>query len=263
MIALGLGALVGLILALTGAGGGILAVPALTLGLGWSMTQASPIALLTVASAASIGMMSGLLKGYVRIRAALLIAGTGIMTAPVGQHWAHVLPERWLTGLFACVMLIVAARMFLTASGNHSKQGGSSITCMVNEKTGRINWNTVSFIKLSLIGLMSGTATSLLGVGGGFIIVPALLRCSNISMNGIIATSLTVITLISSGAVISALSMGHLVMSEPALLFTGGAVASMLLGRQFAEKIPATWLQHAFSVLLICVSLTLFYKISR
>ena len=261
MISLGLGALVGLILALTGAGGGILAVPALTLGLGWSMTQASPVALLTVASAASIGMMSGILKGYVRIRAALLIAGTGIMAAPIGQHWAHALPERWLTGLFACVMLIVAARMLRTASGSHLR--GSSITCMVNEKTGRINWNAVSFAKLSLIGLMSGTATGLLGVGGGFIIVPALLRCSNISMNGIIATSLTVITLISAGAVISALSMGHLDISEPALLFTGGAVASMLLGRQFAEKIPAIWLQRAFAILITGVSFALLYKMSR
>jgi len=264
LLALSLGGLVGLVLALTGAGGGILAVPALTLGLGWSMTQASPIALLTVASAAAIGMMNGLLKGYVRVRAALLISAVGILAAPYGQRLAHVLPERWLIGLFACVMLIVAARMFLTASNRAKNSEGivlsRSKTCLINTKTGRIDWNVLSFLKLSVIGLISGTATGLLGVGGGFIVVPALLRCSNISMNGIIATSLTVITLISSGAVITAYTAGHLTVSEISLLFISGAVGGMLLGRQFADKIPAAHLQRTFAILVTGVSLALLYK---
>ncbi len=264
LIALSLGALVGLILALTGAGGGILAVPALTLGLGWSMTQASPIALLTVASAAAIGMTGGLLKGYIRVRAALLISAVGILAAPFGQRLAHVLPERWLIGLFACVMLVVAARIFMSASNRSNNSEGivlsRSKTCVINTKTGRIDWSVSSFLKLSLIGLISGTATGLLGVGGGFIVVPALLRCSNISMNGIVATSLMVITLISSGAVITAYSAGHLALSPTALLFVGGAAGGMLLGRQFAEKIPAAQLQRAFAVLVTGVSLALLYK---
>jgi uncharacterized membrane protein YfcA len=257
LTAASLGALIGLILALTGAGGGILAVPALTLGLGLSMTAASPVALLAVASAAATGMMDGLLKGHVRIRAALLISAVGLLVAPSGQHLARFLPERWLTGLFACVMLLVALRMILAPASAGIK---TNVTCIVDEKTGRISWNALSFFKLCLIGLLSGLATGLLGVGGGFILVPALLRCSNISMNGIIATSLTVITLVSTGAVISALSTGQLKLSEPVLLFVCSTVVAMLLGRQFAEKIPANQLQVAFSFLLCCVSLLLFYS---
>jgi len=266
LTALCLGAAVGLILALTGAGGGILAVPALTLGLGWSMVQASPVALLTVASAAGVGMIGGLLKGYVRVRAALLISATGIIAAPFGQRLAHFLPESWLIGLFSAVMLIVAVRMYLKsrppADGNASTVRSRSKTCVINTQTGRINWSITSFLKLSLIGVLSGTATGLLGVGGGFIVVPALLRCSNISMNGIISTSLLVITLISGGAVIAAFTAGHLALSQTAMLFIASAIGGMLLGRQFAEIIPATRLQQAFSLLVLGVAITLLYRIT-
>ncbi|MDD2720821.1 MAG: sulfite exporter TauE/SafE family protein [Gallionella sp.] len=262
LTALLLGSVVGLVLALTGAGGGILAVPALTLGLGWTMTQASPVALLTVASAAGIGMIGGVLKGHVRIRAAILISTVGLISAPFGQRLAHVLPERWLIGLFGCVMLIVATRIFLKSLNRPAPRTISQTkSCVINTKTGRIDWNLTSFLKLSVIGLISGTATGLLGVGGGFIVVPALLRCSNISMNGIIATSLMVITLISSGAVIAAFSSGHLIVSQVSMLFIAGAVVAMLLGRQFAQRLPAQHMQRGFALLVAAVSLTLLYKL--
>lgn len=263
LIAIVLGSLIGLTLALTGAGGGILAVPALTLGLGWSMTQASPVALLTVASAAAIGMIKGLIKGEVRVRAALLISVTGILAAPLGQYLAHLLAERWLTGLFASAMLIVAARLFRLSRHSLKLNNAAALrskTCIVDSQTGRIIWNLKVFLELCMIGLTSGLTTGLLGVGGGFILVPALLRCSNIAMNSIIATSLMVITLISIGAVISAFSMGLLNVSDQALFFIGGATGGMLLGRQFAEKIPAARLQQAFSILITGVALILFYR---
>lgn len=257
LIAIVLGSLIGLTLALTGAGGGILAVPALTLGLGWSMTQASPIALLTVTVAAAIGMTSAMRRGYVRIRAALLISVTGILAAPLGQYLSHRLPERELSFLFACVMLIVAARLLSGPSPSHASRAK---TCVINTKTGRIVWTAGSFFKLCVIGLISGTTTGLLGVGGGFIVVPALIRCSNIAMNGIIATSLMVIALISGGAVILAYSAGNFVFSTSAGLFIAGAAGGMLLGRTLTEKLPAARLQQGFAILILAVALSLIYK---
>lgn len=261
LIALSLGAFIGLTLALTGAGGGIMAVPALTLGLGLSMTQASPIALLTVASAASIGMLSGLRLGLVRFRAALLISSAGILAAPFGQQLAHLLPERTLICLFASVMLLVAVRLFSGSRPSANAMQRPEKTCLINSQTGRINWNLASFFKLCFIGLMSGISTGLLGVGGGFIVVPALLRCSNISMNGIIATSLMVITLVSCGAVISAATTGNLSLNEATCLFIGGAAAGMLLGRSLAGKIPAAYLQRGFAILITLTSIILYYKV--
>lgn len=259
LTALALGSLIGLTLALTGAGGGILAVPALTLGLGWTMIEAAPLALLTVAIAALIGIINAMRRGYVRIRAALLISVVGILATPLGLYLSHRLPETGLRLLFAAVMLIVATRLWLVSRGKlPTTQRAKS--CVINTRTGRIVWTLESFLKLGLIGLLSGTATGLLGVGGGFIVVPALIRCSNISMNGIISTSLAVIALISSGAVISSYSSGKLLINETSELFIAGAIIGMLLGRLFAEKLPAARLQQGFAILVVSVALSMVYK---
>jgi uncharacterized membrane protein YfcA len=264
LIALSLGSFIGLILGLTGAGGGILAVPALTLVLGWTMAQASPIALLSVGSATAIGAMKGLKKGLVRYRAATLISITGIAATPFGQHLAHILPERWLVGLFATVMLIVAVRLWHNA-GNHtlSDDGVDSEPSRVSKiqiQTGRIIWNVTSFVTLSLIGILTGLTTGLLGVGGGFIIVPALLHCSNITLDGIVATSLMVIALVSGGAIVSAWATGYVVMSAMSGLFILGAIFGTLLGSHYAENIPKQHTLRFFALMIAAVSLILFYR---
>lgn len=86
-----LGLLMGLVMGLTGAGGGILGVPALVLGLGLSMTQAAPVSLLAVGAAAAVGALDGLRHRLVRYRAALLIALLGALFSPVGVFLAHQL----------------------------------------------------------------------------------------------------------------------------------------------------------------------------
>lgn len=264
ILAAALGSLIGLLLGLTGAGGGILAVPALTLVLGWSMTQAAPIALLAVASAAAIGLIDGFKRRLVRYRAAALISVTGIAATPFGQHFARVLPESWLVGLFVFTMLIVAFRLWILASGN----GGSNESCepedirvrRIRMDTGRILWNPTSFTTLSLIGVLTGLTTGLLGVGGGFIIVPALLRCSNITLDGIVATSLMVIALVSSGAVVSAWTAGHIDPSASAGLFIAGAMIGMLLGRLLTQHLPKQAVLRMLSVLIVGVSLAMLYS---
>jgi uncharacterized membrane protein YfcA len=264
LIALILGSLIGLVLGLTGAGGGILAVPALTLMLGWSMTQASPIALLAVGSAAAMGALRGFKKGLVRYRAATLIATTGIIAAPLGQHWAKVLPERWLIGIFAGVMIIVAVRLWRSASAHTlSDDGINSEPVRVRKiqmRTGRIVWNITSFLTLSIIGLLTGFTTGLLGVGGGFIIVPALLRCSEITLEGIVATSLMVIALVSGGAFLTAWASGQVIMSALAGTFVIGTAAGLLLSTHYAQKIPRQYVLRGFSLLIVAVSLLLLYR---
>ena len=112
LLAAGLGLAVGLTLALTGAGGGILAVPLLMFGLDWSITQAAPVALLAVGASAALGAVIGLRQGAVRYRAAVLVAITGGLVTPLGVHLAHALPTRPLTVAFAVVLLYVAIRTF-------------------------------------------------------------------------------------------------------------------------------------------------------
>ncbi len=262
LMALTLGALIGSVLGLTGAGGGILAVPALTLVLGWSMTQAAPIALLAVAGAAAIGALQGLRVGLVRYRAASLLAATGMLFVPFGQQWARSLDERYLIAGFAVVMLLVARRVWRKASGVSVDEEAVSRVRKIQVETGYIVWNLSSFLTLTAIGMLTGLTTGLLGVGGGFIIVPALLRCSNIRLDGIVATSLMVIALVSGGAFLSAWSSGQVAFSSSAGLFVAGASLGMLLARHYAAHLPKHYVLRAFAVLIVLVSLLLLYKIT-
>ena len=93
LMSAGLGLIVGLVLALTGAGGSILAIPLLIFSLGLSLQQAAPIALLAILVASTVGALQGLSRGTVRYKAAMLIALLGILCAPLGVIVAHWLPK--------------------------------------------------------------------------------------------------------------------------------------------------------------------------
>ena len=113
LISLVLGGFVGAVLGLTGAGGGILAVPALVVGMSWPMQQATPVALVAVAGSAALGALEGFRRG--RYRAALLMAVAGVPLTTLGVRLAHVLPQRLLLALFALTMLVVAGRLLRQA----------------------------------------------------------------------------------------------------------------------------------------------------
>jgi hypothetical protein len=99
-----LGAAVGLILALTGAGGGIIGVPLLVFGLGLPIQQAGPIGLLAVGLAAGLGSLLGLRQGILRYRAAALIGVCGLLTVPAGVFLAQRIPNQPLTLAFALLL---------------------------------------------------------------------------------------------------------------------------------------------------------------
>lgn len=265
-----LGAAVGLVLGLTGAGGGIFAVPALVFGLGCGVPQAGPVALLAVGASAAVGSAQGLRAGLVRYRAAMLMAGVGVCVAPLGTWMAHRLPERWLVGLFAIAMLIVATRMYRAsrsgASGAAKAAGnGESANCAplppcrLDPATGRLHWTRRVAGTLGGIGAVSGFASGLLGVGGGFVIVPALRRFTDITVHGVVATSLFVIALISAGTVANAWWHG-MHPGTQGWMFVAGAIIGMLLGRALAPRLAASKLQQLFSMLMAAVALGMFFK---
>ena len=107
-----LGALVGLLLALTGAGGGILAVPLLVFALHLGVAEAAPIGLLAVGVAAAMSAALGLRDGIVRYRAAILMGGLAMVLAPLGVAAAQRVPNAPLTIAFAAVLALSAWRMW-------------------------------------------------------------------------------------------------------------------------------------------------------
>lgn len=262
-LAAGLGAIIGAVLALTGAGGGILAVPLLVFGLGLSMVEAAPVGLLAVGMAAAVGALLGLRQGVVRYRAAAFVALIGIAAAPVGLMLAHQLPDGPLALTFAVVLVYACARMLLKASrelrGQPPLGQRSLMPCVLNPAQGRLRWTLPCARALAFTGLLSGLLSGLLGVGGGFVIIPALSRYTNLPMKSIVATSLAVIALVSTGSVISASIGGvmHWAVGGP---FAGGAVVGLLAARQLASRLAGPRLQQLFATVGICAALLLVMK---
>ena len=259
-ISLLLGVLVGIVLGLTGAGGGILAVPALVAGMGWSMQQAAPVALIAVAGGAALGAFEGWRKGLVRYKAALVMVLTGIPLTSLGITAAHRLPQRWLLGLFAVVMLIVAARLLSQSGANGGTRSDHLPVAVIDPKTGRFHWNLSTGVLFASIGAATGFMTGLLGVGGGFIVVPALRRYTNVSVHGIVATSLLVIAMVGTGGILSAVAHGVQLPMPVTLLFALATATGMTIGRKLAAHSPEALVQRIFSLVLVMVASGLIYK---
>lgn len=258
----GLGLIVGVILALTGAGGGILAVPLLIFGAHLDVAEAGPIGLLAVGMAAALGATLGLKVGAVRYRAALLVAGAGMVFSPVGLWLARHADNRWLSILFALVMLYVALRTFRHAgkSGTTSHRGNSAAPpCIRDAASGRFIWTSRCARALALSGGVAGLLSGLLGVGGGFVMVPVLQRYTDLEMDSIVPTSLAVIALVSVTGVASSALAGHLNWSV-ALPFSLGSVVGMVGGRQVARLLGGVHLQKGFAVVSGMVAIGMIAK---
>ena len=260
-----LGAIVGLILALTGAGGAILAVPLLVFGMHLRMAEAAPIALLAVGVSAAAGALIGLRAGIVRYRAAAMMAATGAMASPAGLWLAHRVPNGPLTVLFAAVLGFVAVRMFGQARGPRPAAAvvpqGPLPPCQLDAASGRFVWTAACMRALAASGLGAGFLSGLLGVGGGFVIVPALRRATNAPVQAIVATSLAVITLVSLSGVVSTAIAGHMNW-QVAVPFATGAIAGMLGGRFFASRLGGHRLQQGFALVAGLIAVGMVAKVA-
>ena len=256
-----LGALVGAVMGLTGAGGGILAVPTLVAGLGWSLQQAAPVALIAVAGSAALGALQGLRQGLVRYKAAGLMVLAGLPLTSVGIRVAQGLPQQFLSLLFALAMLLVAARFWNSARAS-GPAGFESHRALahVDASSGRFHWSWATGWLFVAIGALTGFVTGLLGVGGGFIVVPMLRRFTDLTMHGIVATSLMVIALVSGGGVLSALAHGAQVPMPATALFALTTALGMFAGRAVAAHIAEKQVQLGFALIVTVVALGLMLK---
>lgn len=264
-----LGACTGVVLALTGAGGTIIAVPLLIFGLHLVIAEAAPIALLAVCLSSAAGALFAHRQGKVRYRAAGFIAITGVMTAPAGIWLAQKLPNVPLTILFALVLLYVAVDM-LRQSKRQNDQAiagipdcrprASSIPCQLEYAGGRLIWTWPCARALAFSGATAGFLSGLLGVGGGFVVVPALKKAANLPMQFILATSLAVIALISLIGVTFAAILGGMNWTI-ALPFSAGALTGMLTGRIFAARLAGPKLQQGFAVVAMGVSVGMIIRL--
>jgi uncharacterized membrane protein YfcA len=256
MLALALGVLVGVLLGVTGAGGGILAVPALVAGFGWSMQQAAPVALIAVAGSAAIGALDGLRRKIARYRAALLMAACGMSMTPLGARAAHGLPQQALMVGFAMIMLMIAVRMLSDRQSADERRAELALWsgARINPETGRFIWTAPTAVLLGAIGATGGFLTGLLGVGGGFVLVPLLRRFTELSMQAVVATALMVVALVGTGGVFATLAQGATIEPLPTALFAGASASGMVIGRIVGGRLPPDRVQQAFAGVLVLVA---------
>lgn len=249
-----LGSVVGIVLGLTGAGGAIIAVPLLIFGLNLVIADAAPIALFGVGFSAAMGALLALKRGKVRYRAASLLALAGLAASPLGVLLAQKIPNAPLTLLFAIVLGYAAFHTFRKSMKDSAEYAEhSSAFCQLGPGE-RLIWTWACARRIAIAGVSAGFLSGLLGVGGGFIIVPSLQKITNLHMQSIMPTSLAVIALISLTGVISAMAMRGIDWGV-ALPFAFGAGAGMLLVGAFANRFTGPRLQQGFAVLAGCVSI--------
>lgn len=261
-LALSLGLAVGLTLALTGAGGAILGVPLLVFGLGIPVSEASPIALLAVAIAAGFGAALGFRAGILRYKAALVMSAFGLLLSPIGLWVAQQIPNQPLLILFAVILIYVSITMFRQAQRELNGSAGNenqNQPCLLDQTRGKLIWTLPCFRAMVAAGSTAGFLSGLLGVGGGFVIVPVLKKTTNLPIKSIVATSLGVITLISLTGVIGSSIIGTMNWST-AIPFALGTLIGMLSGKSIGNQIKGPRLQQGFALVAFCVALGMAYR---
>ena len=250
-----LGAVVGIVMGLTGAGGGVLAVPLLIFGMHLTVAGAGPISLLTVGVSAGVGALIGLKAGIVRYRAALLIASSGVLFAPLGIWLARRIDTRLLSLLFAAVLAWVAYRTFkeIGLRCDESNSLKEDRPCIRDDMSGRFIWTSKCAGALSIAGAIAGVLSGLLGVGGGFVMVPALQRSTDLATQSIVATSLAVIALVSLTGVAASMSAGSFNVTV-ALPFATGSLVGMGIGSVLTSHLSPKYLKLGFALICLVVA---------
>jgi uncharacterized membrane protein YfcA len=234
VLALIAGGLVGLALGALGAGGSILTVPALIYLLGFSPAAAATGSLVIVIVTSVTALVAHARAGAVRWRAGLLFAAAGLLPAAVAGALSARLPEALLTLMFAALAALAAVRM-------------------LRRRTPR-GTATVSTGRAAAAGAGLGTVTGFLGVGGGFLAVPALVTVLAVPMSAAVGTSLLVIV---ANATVALAARAHAaVQLDWALImpFLATAVLGAWDGRRLAAKVSPAALQRAFGAVLLTIA---------
>jgi uncharacterized protein len=241
--ALGFGLIIGILLGLLGGGGSILAVPALVYGVGVPVTAAIPMSLAVVGLSSTAALLPRLREGQIRWRIAGIFGATGAAAAFAGAAANRLLEPRVVLAGFAVLMIAAGIRM-LTGTDT---AGGD---CALPE--GGVNWRGC-LPKAVAAGLAVGFLTGLFGVGGGFLIIPALVLFLGLPMGSAVATSLAVIVVNSAAGFAAHLGEAHLD-AGLTVAFAAAAIVSSLLAGPVAHRIPTPRLQRWFAYLVFAVA---------
>src|ERR1700722_18088872 len=247
ILGLASGALVGFSLGLVGGGGSILAVPLMFYVVGVPDAHlAIGTSAIAVAANAAINLSNHARGGTVRWSCALTFAAAGIIGAFVGSIFGKMLDGQKLLALFALIMLVIAMLMLKT----RSKVGLPDV---------EMSWSNLPAIVG--LGLATGTLSGFFGIGGGFLIVPALMLATGMSIMNAVSSSLVAVTAFGLTTAASYAWSG-LISWELEGAFIAGGIAGGLIGTRLAHALSVRHgaLNIVFAAVIIAVAL---YMLAR
>lgn len=237
-----LSALIGLSLGLIGGGGSILTVPILVYFLGVETHEAVGMSLAVVGITSLFGSYLHYRKDNVDFSAGMLFGVSGIFGAFLGAPLTKLVSSNVLMLIFAALMFVVAISMIWRKQNSESEMAHNS------KKT-----------KSVLAGFTVGILTGFLGVGGGFLIVPALVFFGGLSMKNAIGTSLLVIAMNCAAGFLGHLSQ-EVFDLKTASLVSLLALSGAILGTILSHRFSVSSLQKSFAFLVLGVAIFLTYK---
>jgi uncharacterized protein len=235
LVAVALGLAIGLVLGALGGGGSVLTVPALVFLLGMSATAATTASLVIVGVTSVVAAVGHARHGRVRWRQGLLLAAVGVPASVGASRLNRLVDEDVLLLAFAVVMVVAAVGMLV--------QAGDAAAPPPPDSGG-------PWLATLLVGLTVGGLTGFLGVGGGFVVVPALVLVLRVPLATAVGTSLVVIAVNAAVALLARIG-APAPEWDVVLPFTAAAVAAALAGGRVAGRVRGESLSRAFAVLLL------------
>lgn len=268
LIAVVAGALIGLSLGALGGGGSILAVPVLVYLLDQSAGQATTGSLVVVGVTALAGGITAYRAGNVLLGRGLVFGLVAIGGATAGAKATALVSDAVLLASFAGLMLVVGATMAArqlqqARRARHCIAGTGTVSHRATRPT--LDDPIISFsptfacqcpraLKVLITATAVGLLTGFLGVGGGFLVVPALTLALGMPIGYAAGTSLVVITLTSAAALVVRSEIGVAPDWTPVLALTAAAALGGVVGAGLADRTDTTRLSAAFTALVLGVA---------
>jgi hypothetical protein len=234
-----LGIAIGAVLAIVGAGGAILAVPGLIAVMGLSATAATTSSLVIVGAAAIAGVIPRIKKQQVNIKLGIIFSSLGVAGTFLGTRLVAEVSETITVSIFAALMFAAAFSMWRGQVSN-------------SDVLTKPHWILVVIVA-SVIGLITG----FLGIGGGFLIVPALVLILKIPTKIAVGTSLVAIATNTVIALAFRYEFWSMIPAGSIAAFTLAAVLASLLLAPIATKLPNKTIQKIFSVVVALIAIYL------
>ena len=249
ILLIALATLIGVLLGLLGGGGSILTVPVLVYIAGLSAKNAIVTSLIVVGITSLIAVINHAIRGFVCWKTGLTFGFAGMFGAFLGGRTAAYLPDPVLLVLFAVIMITSAIAMISSKKNTRPGQPLTNNLCPVH----------LPVLAILFDGFIVGFITGLVGVGGGFLLVPALNFLAGLPMHAAIGTSLFIIVL-QSGAALAGYA-GH-IQIDPSLttMVTGCAIIGSFIGSFASGKVSSHYLKRGFAVFVFCLGGFLLYR---